>query len=112
MTMGNYSKKTMKALRELAHTAYERDLERSLDTLHKRFSHWKSQEISAWDLNESIHEFHNDTARNLYKNYTMLNSEYAVSYGLLQSLISEAEIPESARENILQLVKCLKENKD
>ena len=71
MNIKKISKRDKKKLKELAGIAYEKDLSRCLDVIYGSFENWKSGEMSVWDLNQHIHEFHNEIARSLYKSYTM-----------------------------------------
>lgn len=105
--MDKLSKKQKKHLRELVDTAYERDLSKCLLTVASRFEAWKENEISVWDLNQVIHEFHNDIARELYKAYTMTDKELAVAFGVVQEVLSLDEIDETCRDRISKLAELI-----
>ena len=64
--------------------------------------------MTSWDLSEKIHEFHDDIARALYKSYTMNDTVFSVAFGLHQGVISESDIPESAREDVIRIASVLK----
>lgn len=98
--MNTISKKDKKRLRELADEAYEKDIARSLDMLNEQFAHWKAGKISAWDLNQHIHEFHDKTARKLYKMYAMAEPGIAVGFAVQRGVISLEEVPESVKASI------------
>ena len=51
------------AVRGLAGEAYERELVVALRSLREAFVHWEAGSISASDLTDRIHEFHNGVAR-------------------------------------------------
>jgi hypothetical protein len=107
MPVTNLTKKQKKHLRELAETAYERDLARSLESVASKFDAWKKNEISVWDLNQDIHEFHNKIARDLYKSYTMVDTELSVAFGIVQGVITLEEVDVPCRDRILSLSKAI-----
>lgn len=84
----------------MAGEAHEKDIARSLDTLNGQFARWKTGEISVRDLNQHIHEFHDKTARNLYKMYTMAEPRIAVSSGVQRGVISLEDVPDSMKAGI------------
>lgn len=87
-------------MKELAQLAHERGLSRCIDALHAEILAWKKGEMAVWDVEQSIHEFHNKTARNLYRSYVMVDTFLAVAFGIAQGVISLEEIPESEKEKI------------
>ncbi len=87
----------MKHLRELASLAYERDLERSLQTVSNSFKEWEQGIISARDLNDVIHEFHNGRARELYNTYTLNDPVLSVAYGIRQAVLDISEVNEDCK---------------
>jgi len=101
--MNNLTKKEKKHLRALTETAYERDLSRCLEVLEKNFIQWREGEISVWDLNEKIHEYHNEIARELYKAYTMNDPVFSVVFGIVQGVISLEDVDESCRDRVSRL---------
>ena len=101
--MSDLSKKQKKHLRELTNLAYERDLSRCLEVLESSFKDWKNNEITVWDLNQVIHEYHNEIARDLYKSYTMNDPVFSVAFGLKQGVISLQDIEENCRDEIISL---------
>lgn len=49
---------------------YERELAKSLESLGDDFKRWRKNRISAFELSEFIHKFHNGPARDLWSFYT------------------------------------------
>ncbi|MFC1747930.1 hypothetical protein ACFL2V_03910 [Pseudomonadota bacterium] len=87
------TKAQKKHLRALAGVAYERDLALCLNVLRKSYDKWDAGEISVWDVNDKIHEFHNGTARDLYKRYSLTGDpSYSVAFGVRQGVIDISEI--------------------
>jgi hypothetical protein len=101
--MTELTKKQKKHLRELTDIAYERDMSRCLEVLTDKFEAWKKKEISTWDLNQKIHEYHNEIARELYKSYTMNDPIFTVAFGVAQGVISLNEVDQTCREIISSL---------
>src|SRR5687767_3090073 len=68
--MDEPSKRVKRALRELARRGYEIELGRELAGLQGEFARWQRWEISALDLEQAIHRFHQGPARDLYLAYS------------------------------------------
>jgi hypothetical protein len=97
-------KSQKKHLRELAGIAYERDLSRCLEILGKKFDQWRGDEISVWELNDLIHEFHNDIGRELYKTYTMSDPRFPVAFGINTGVLGLVDVRSDCRPLIERLV--------
>jgi len=94
------SRKIDKRMKELAQLAYERDLSRCIDVLHAQMNEWKDGKMTVWDIEQSIHEYHDKIARSLYRSYAMTDTFLAVAFGVAQGVISIDDIPESEKANI------------
>ena len=93
--MKKYSKKIKRQLRELSGLAYKRELEHFLTNLKGKFDKWHNGNIDCWKLVDSIHDFHNGDARNLYKQYIMnKNSDLNVVHALNNGIIKNEEVPD------------------
>lgn len=96
-------------IRELASTAYERELSIELSKLRAKFDEWHRDEIDAFELEQAIHAFHNAAARELFNRYSsgpML--DHAVAGAVIRGAVQENELPEVAREHILRLVEVIR----
>ena len=91
--MHNLSRLQKAQIRELAIEAHERELSDALLALYERFQQWGGDEISAFDLQQLIHEFHDGISRTLYKRYTMGPPELAVIYAINHGVLSPDQIP-------------------
>jgi hypothetical protein len=98
------SRKTSKELKALAQLAYERELSRCMDALQQEMERWKSGQISVWDIEQSIHEFHNKTARDLYRRYAHTDSVLAVACGIAGGNVTIDDVPGEAREEVQKIV--------
>jgi hypothetical protein len=91
------TKKQRKHIRELASVSYERELATALDKLLAAFQKWKQGEMSPFDLNEEIHQYHNGTARDLYKQYSSGDPDMAVMFALAEGILKIEELNEDCR---------------
>jgi hypothetical protein len=92
------TKTQRKHLRELSGKAHERELSEALNALLDRFQEWKNGNVSPWDLNQTIHEFHDGRSRDLYKLYIMnYDPIYRAAYALAKEIIGIDEVEESCR---------------
>ena len=87
-------------LQELVGKAHDRELEVYLDELEMRFKEWREGRISPSDLSDFIHEFHDISARHVYKTYTTLKREELVARAIGIGLLREEEIPSEIREKL------------
>jgi hypothetical protein len=91
------TKKQKKHIREMAGVAYEREMSAALDKLLASFQKWKQGKISPFDLDERIHEYHNGTARELYKQYATGDPDMAVMLALARGVVKIEELNEDCR---------------
>jgi len=91
------TKKQRKHIRELASVSYERELAAALDKLLTAFQKWKQGGMSLFDLNEEIHQYHNGTARDLYKQYATGDPDIAVLFALAKCILKIEELNEDCR---------------
>ena len=97
--MTELTKKQKKHLRLLAGQCYEKEMSLALEKLYENFQKWKKSEITAWDLNDKIHEHHDLTARELWKTYEQMNdSGLAVAFALAKGIISIEDVDDDCRE--------------
>lgn len=89
-----FSKKQKYHLRVLAEQCHQDELEEAMGELYEDFQKWGGKDISVFDLNDRLHEFHDGISRELYKRYVMLDPEFSVAYALNNGLLSEDEIGE------------------
>ena len=91
------TKKQRKHIREMAGVAYEREMAAALDKLLTAFQKWKQGGITPFDLNEEIHQYHNGTARELYKQYVTGDPDMAVMLALARGILKIEELNEDCR---------------
>ncbi len=91
------TKKQKKHIREMAGVAYGRELAAALDKLLASFQKWKQGGMGPFDLDERIHEYHNGTARELYKQYATGDPDMAVMLALAGGILKIEELNEDCR---------------
>jgi hypothetical protein len=90
--MQELPKPIKRALRDLAASAYEIELGRALEALHGEFDRWRRGDITAFDLSEAIHQFHQGPARELYGRYVMGSAHHAVAYAVATGVLNRSEV--------------------
>ncbi|MCW8929068.1 MAG: hypothetical protein OQL19_02380 [Gammaproteobacteria bacterium] len=79
-------------LRDLAENAHENELNSELEKLFENFLMWADKGMSASELNDEIHIFHNGVSRELYKTYVLGEPMVSVAIGLSRKAIAESDI--------------------
>jgi hypothetical protein len=90
--MDQIPKHVKRALRQLADRAYEVELGRELAALEGEFARWHRGEVSAFEVAESIHRFHQGPARDLYVTYTNSHPKAAVAYAIHQGVLDRTQV--------------------
>ena len=91
------NKKQKKHIRDKAAVAYEREMTAALDALFAAFQEWKQGAITPSALDETIHQYHNGAARELYKQYATGHPDMAVLLALEKGILTIAELNEDCR---------------
>jgi len=100
----HFSKRERAVLRNLAAEAHDHELQEALTDLYEEFCSWGGDGISAFDLNDKIHEFHNGISRELYKTYVLSDPELAVSIGIFRKIINLDDLDKDLREKLEPMV--------
>lgn len=86
------TKRTEKKLRDLAALAHERALARALEKLYLEFELWRNGALNVFDLNQSIHEFHNKTGRKIYSFYAGTEPSLVVAAAVRDGILTREEV--------------------
>jgi hypothetical protein len=89
-----FSKAERAKLRDLAGEAHARELSTASTDLFERFKSWTGDQISVFDLNQDIHEFHNGVSRKLYVRYVMGDPTLAVTGAVATGVLSPEDVGE------------------
>jgi hypothetical protein len=101
----SYNKPTRKRLQKLTEIAHERELAGALQKLHEQFGEWKAQKIDAFELNDHIHQFHQKTAREIWKMYiNAVNEDMLVARALKLGILTADEVSEELVEQLGPLI--------
>ncbi len=91
-------------VREWAGIAHERDLRKALGELRAQFDLWERGEIDAFELNERVHRFHQDTSREIWKRYATTHLEPAVASAVAAGVLRKEELPSELLQHIDGLI--------
>ena len=67
-----------------------------------KFRQWRGDKITAFELNDFIHEFHNGISRNLWSFYTRGHIELIVAQAIENSIILKTEINSRILEKLIR----------
>lgn len=95
-------------LAELAEQAYNDELTELLTELYEDFCKWGGDGISAIDLVDRIHDFHDGSSRALYKRFNALKPHEVISQEIASGRMGEEAIPASLREKLQPLIDALR----
>ena len=82
-------------LRRLAREAWEAELDEELEQLFEFFSRWADDGMSAFELSDKIHEFHNGASRELYGRYSGLDPTLSVARAIAKGILDDAVLGET-----------------
>lgn len=102
--MQELPKRIKRQVREWAEIAHERDLRRALGELRTHFEHWDRGEIDSFELNERVHQFHQDTSRELWKRYATTHLAPAVASAVATGVLRTEELPSELLHHIAGLI--------
>jgi hypothetical protein len=106
------TKKQRKHIREMAGVAYELEMSAALDKLLHSFQKWKQGKMTPFDLDEEIHQYHNGTARDLYKQYATGDPDMAVMLALAEGILKIEELNEDCRSFYQDRLNRLQDRRD
>ena len=102
--MQNTPKAMKRLVREWAGIAHDRDLRQALGELHSQFARWERGEISSFELNEHVHQFHDGASREIWKRYATNHLEPAVASAVAAGVLGKDELPPALLQGIASLV--------
>lgn len=102
--MENTPKRLKRLIREWAGVAHDRELSTALVKLDAQFDRWKRGEITAWDLNDHIHRFHDGASREIWKTYATNRLEPAVAFAVATGILRREEVPPELGQHLAALI--------
>lgn len=71
-------------------------MEQALSELQAKFEAWRSGLLSCFELNNLIHEYHDRTARSIWKRYSCCTLEQLVPILVAEGILKESDLPPDA----------------
>jgi len=91
-------------VREWAAIAHDRELGHALLELRTEFDRWQRGEITAADLNDLIHQFHEGASREIWTRYATNHLEPAIGSAVAAGILRREELPEELLRQIAGLI--------
>jgi methylase of polypeptide subunit release factors len=104
VVMSEVLKRIKQLVREWAGIAHDRDLRKALSDLRAQFDRWDRGEINAFALNDLVHQFHQDTSREIWKRYATSHLEAAVASAVAAGVLRKEELPAELLRHIAGLI--------
>lgn len=102
--MQDTPKHLKRLVREWAAIAHDRELSKALRGLQAEFGRWERGDITAAELNEQIHEFHQGSSREIWRSYATNRLEPAVAFAIATGILRKEELPAELLRHVAGLV--------
>ena len=102
--MPDVPKRIKRLVREWAGIAHDRDLRKALSDLRAQFDRWDRGAINAFELNDLVHQFHQDTSREIWTRYATTHLEPAVASAVAAGVLRKEELPTELLQHIAGLI--------
>jgi hypothetical protein len=96
--MAEPTKRVKRLVREYAARARAEELRRALMDLAGDFAAWKAGRISSGELADRIHEFHDGTARYIFKSYSHRLVEQPLARAIAEGILDKSQVPAEVLE--------------
>jgi hypothetical protein len=93
-------KRLKRLVREWAGIAHDRELSAALGELRKHFERWERAEITAAELNDLIHKYHQRTSREIWKHYATNHLAPAIGFAVATGIIGREEVPAELLQHV------------
>jgi hypothetical protein len=98
--MEQIPKRLKRLVREWAGVAHDRELAAALGELRDQFERWERAEITAGDLNDLIHKYHDGTFREIWKHYATKHLEPAIGFAVATGILQREEVPPELLQHV------------
>ena len=105
------SKKQKRELRELQGVAWDRELGKALKSLRAEFDAWEKGEISALELSDRIHKFHNGRSREIFNTYSGSADALTIELAVVRGVIDDSELSEDLRAELSENIAYFRERR-
>jgi hypothetical protein len=102
--MQDIPKRLKRLVREWATIAHDRELAKALLELREQFDRWQRGEITAAELNDLVHQFHEGASREIWKTYATNRLEPAIGFAVATGILRRAELPAELLQHVAGLI--------
>ena len=110
--MTETSKRIKRMIREYAAAAHEEELRRALLPLADAFKQWEREELDSFALQDLIHKFHQDAARDLYVRYASSRLEPALAHAIVAGALDRSAVPAELLDHLAGLLEFYRDLQD
>jgi len=89
-----------KLIQKFAALAYEREISRELTGLYTEFERWQAGEITAADLSERVHRFHQEPSRQVWSRYHTGSIELGLARAIALGIMEREEVPKKVLDHL------------
>ena len=107
--MPSPSKTTEKLIRQYASIVHDRELGRTLEELRTEFDRWETGKISAVQLSDHVHKYHQGTLKEIWAKHEMSSKEVIVAQAIASGILHEEDIPDEIREHLGRKIEFFRE---
>ncbi|MGI8905218.1 MAG: hypothetical protein ACR2IE_01865 [Candidatus Sumerlaeaceae bacterium] len=105
--LDKYPKAVKKEIIRLIGVVYERELRKAQFGLLGDFAQWEAGELDAFELNERIHVYHDETARELWKRMGTVqpHADLCVAAAVRDGVLKREEVTQQTRDALESLIR-------
>lgn len=102
--MRDTPKRIKRLVHEYAGIAHDRELGKALGDLAEHVDRWRRGDISAHDLNDLIHQFHEGPSRAVWRKYSTNRLEPALGFAAAAGILRREELPPELLQHLAGLI--------
>jgi len=102
--MPETSTRIKRLVRKCAAIAHDRELGQALRDLEVQFGRWRNDEISAAELNDMIHQFHDGASRDIWRTYATNRHEAALGFAVATGILRKEELPAELLQHLAGVI--------
>ena len=102
--MNPIPKHLKRLVREFAAIAHERELGQALSELRIEFDRWERRELSVFELNKRVHQFHQGPSRQVWARYATNHLESPLASAVAAGIVRKEELPAELLAHVAGLV--------
>jgi hypothetical protein len=91
-------------LRQAAGIAHDRELSAALRDLRTEFDRWQRGDITADELNDRIHRFHDGMSREIWRRYATNHLEPVVAVAVATAVLNREELSKELLDHLAGLI--------